>query len=757
MISTMPHPLPRRNLFVLCGGLAVLLGTPLPPAGSQARVDQRTLAQPPRTVALYFDREVAPLHFAADRLEQALGARGYEAVRRPLAELDRARDHAAIVLARQDDRSALEHLPERSSAHDALGAEGFVVVRDEERGRSRLWVVGADANGTMYGGLEVAEQVRIQGNLASVPERRVEPRFPFRAIKFNLPWMSYRQHDALQLHEDTVRDLAFWEDFLDMMAANRFNVLSLWSMHPFHYMVTPEDFPEATPFSREEMAEWQAFWRALFAMAKQRGIETYIVNWNIFVSPEFARAHDVATYSIDWEFTGEGDMSELIKAYTRQVVRQVIDEYEDLTGLGVTLAERMGGTTAEERNDWLQETFGRAMAEARRPIKFIHRAPLSADRGMGGSQDDNVALLTRRGIDQLRTIRPVWLEMKFNWSHAYSSPRLIGIHGGEASEHYWSPAPAGYRIAWTMRNEDFFVLRWAEPDFIRRHIELNGHDYVGGYFIGSETYIPAKDFLTRADDRRNWTWAFERQWLLYMMWGRLLYDDRTPDAIFVAELERRYGEGLGRDLLEGWKRASRMPLRLASFYRATWDFTLYSEGFWALPGFISLPRMIDRGTLDPAYVSIRDYMRAVEAGEPFEEDRKTPPRLAEVLERDATEALHLVASLQARIQDPGPIDYELADIQAWSHLSLYFAHKLRSAVALETYRRTGEAAAHASALTHIEHAADQWDAVIEVTRPLYPDVPLLHWSESDRAGELFSWEQLRPEVQQDVEYVRNAK
>jgi hypothetical protein len=740
---------PSHLLFLIVAGM-VSAG-----CGDARAYDVRT-AQP-GTVGLYFDQETGPIRFGVNRLAQVLGDMGYETVRRPLADLDRAEDRPAIVLVRQGERAMLEHLPEGSSAHERLAAEGFAIVPDEGGGRLRVWVVGADPSGVMYGGLELAEQLRIEGGLTPVAERRVEPRFPFRAIKFNLPWMSYRKHEALQLHETTVRDLAFWEDFLDMMATNRFNVLSLWSLHPFHYMVVPESFPEATPFSREEMAEWQAFWRALFAMAKERGIETYMVNWNIFVSPEFARAHDVATYSIDWGYTGEGDVSELIKEYTREVVRQVIDEYEDLTGLGITLAERMGGMTAEERNDWLQETFGQALAEARRPIKFIHRAPLSADLGMGGSQDDNVALLTRRGIDQLQAIEPVWLEMKFNWSHAYSSPRLIGIHGGDASEHYWDPAPAGFRIAWTIRNEDFFVLRWAEPDFIRRHIELNGHDYVGGYVIGSETYIPAKDFMTRADDRRNWNWAFERQWLLYMMWGLLLYDDRTPDAIFIAALERRYGEGLGRDLLEGWKRASRMPLRLASFYRATWDFTLYSEGFWALPGFISLPRMMDRETLDPEYVSIRDYMRAVKAGEPFEEGRKTPPRLAEALERDATEALDLVASLEARSRKPGPIDYELADIRAWSHLSLYFAHKLRSAVALETYRHTGDATAHARALAEIEKAAEHWDAVIEVTSPLYADVPLPHWSERDRPGDLFSWEQLRPEVRQDIEYVRNAR
>ena len=31
----------------------------------------------------------------------------------------------------------------------------------------------------------------------------------------------------------------------------------------------------------------------------------------------------------------------------------------------------------------------------------------------------------------------------------------------------------------------------------------------------------------------DWKWAFERQWLFYKLWGRLLYDPTTPDAVFA--------------------------------------------------------------------------------------------------------------------------------------------------------------------------------------------------------------------------------
>jgi hypothetical protein len=50
--------------------------------------------------------------------------------------------------------------------------------------------------------------------------------------------------------------------------------------------------------------------------------------------------------------------------------------------------------------------------------------------------------------------------------------------------------------------------------------------------VGSETYIPAKDYFTKLEAPVDWQYAFQRQWLFYKLWGRLLYNPDTPDAVF---------------------------------------------------------------------------------------------------------------------------------------------------------------------------------------------------------------------------------
>ncbi len=682
-------------------------------------------ARSPAELTMAYRTSSELCHFAARRLTDSLGGKV------TLIPPAKATDKTNVIAVCGEAEAARFGL----KIDVSVQKEGFQIVRKDDR----IFVLGSDETGAMYGLLDVAEQARMSGGLQSVKERISNPRFPFRAIKFNLPWSPYRPGPAAAVHLETCRDLKFWQRFLDMMAENRFNALTLWNLHPFTYMIRPTNFPKACPLSDEELAEWRSFWRSLFRMARERGIETYIVNWNIVVSPEFAAAYGAKEHE---------DTSPFVRRYMRECITQVIDEYKDLTGLGVTLADWMGGLKPKEAEDFVEETFVAGMKAAKRPVKFIHRATLAGD-----------PMELRRVIDHAALPDPVWVEIKFNWSHGHSTPRLAMTHdyeSGKLDERFWSPAPANYKIVWMVRNEDFFILRWGEPDFIRAHIAANGHDYVGGYFVGSEGYIPAKDYSHKPGPHVTWDYAFEKQWMFYMLWGRLLYDPATPDAVFEAELARRYGERPRARLMRAYKLASRMPLKLASFYRATWDFTLYSEGFLApvKPGdeegpspFISIDELIANRTLDPTYISIPDFVFGARNGPGL----VTPLELADGLEADGREALKLVASLRPAVAaTTGALECELEDIETWAYLSLYFADKLRAGTALESYRRLGGAEVRGRAVRLIEHAAAYWDKVCEITSGHYFETPYAD-------GETFSWEKYRSNVLLDIETARRAE
>jgi hypothetical protein len=661
----------------------------------------------------------------------------------------------------RSERSGCDHLISLAVQPGRLGPEAFSISPEGKL----IAVLGGDNRGMIYGAFALAEAVRNGTPLANVKATEQKPNLEFRAIKHNLPWETYRPSSALDQHIPTARDLKYWEAFLDMMVENRFNAISLWNLHPFTFMVQPKSFPEASPWSGREFGEWQHLYREIFRMAKERGLDTYIVFWSIFVSRELAEAHGVAKQNFYPHYFVRGDTSEIVRRYLRESVKQVLEEYPDLDGIGVSHGEGMAGMTPLERQQWVDDVLiaGALQADRSRPVKLIHRVPFSSGLSSDPGASKTVEQVTRAAIERLagRFEGPIWVEVKFNWSHGHSTPKLVKVHGGELGDTYFAPKPTGYKITWQVRNEDFFALRWGVPSFIRRHIALNGGaDYVGGYFVGSETYIPALDYFTAVKEPVDWKWAFERQWLFYKLWGRLLYDPSTPDAEFEAEFSRRYGPKAGK-LLQAYSLASATQLRLASLYDSTWDFTLYSEGFLALQGeqtkYISVERLISQPTMDPDYVSVSEYTQTRLAGGSFS-GRITPPALAGLLERDNREALRLVNDI-----DPAgnaSLMYEVADVRTWANLGLHLAEKLKGAAALQTYRLKGGEDNKRAAVGHLQRALSYWDEVVKITRPIYRDMRLTHYNHNSfdaNDKNLFHWALIRDEVANDIEIAQGAR
>ncbi len=724
----------ERRLSNRSSGICRFLGQPLRWMGMALLCGATSLCAAEVAVAA---PDSPMLRYALGKLEAALQKRGVAMKRQPSGGVPARSDIAVLT------SPGMEMNP---------GPDGFSLARS----RGRLLITGGDERGAMYGLLDVAEQIRMGTPWNRIKARTVKAQFEFRGIKFNLPWAAYRTSFAIEQHDATCRDLKFWEAFLDMMAENRFNVLTLWSLHPFHYMIRPKSFPEASPFSETELAEWQSLWRGIFAMAKERGIETYLVTWNIFVSPEFARAHNVARWSENWRHIGrEPETSEIVVRYTKEVVRQVLDEFPDLTGLGTTLGEQMGGMTPDQRRAWLDRTYFAGIADAKRPAKFIYRAPLSADLKSGGSTSVENDRRTRSQIEGLtqKVAGPVYIEFKHNWSHSHSSPELFIVHGGKLSDAYWNPPPTRHKVVWTMRNEDIFILRWGQPDFVRAFAQNQRKDYVGGALIGSECYVPALDYITAPGPHKTWRFAFERQWLFYAVWGRLLYDGAASDRLFASLLEERFGAGLGDDLLRAWKLVSQTPLHFASFRRGTWDGSLYTEGFssWidrddGARTFFDIDSFINHPVLDTKrYINIADFVKAGGVAEP---GRLSPLALAAQLDRDAAEASKRVAAIRARKPRSPTLECELTDIEAWVAYGRYFAEKLRAGVALATARARNDAQQQAAAIAALERALAHWKRLAQLGGK-FNRLPV-----PSNSREPFSWASLTPAVERDIELAR---
>jgi hypothetical protein len=281
--------------------------------------------------------------------------------------------------------------------------------------------------------------------------------------------------------------------------------------------------------------------------------------------------------------------------------------------------------------------------------------------------------------------------------------------------------------------------------------------------------MPAKDFSHKDNAHKTWDFAFEKQWLFYQLWGRLLYDPSTPNTVFESSFNKRYGKN-GALLLKAFTSASNMPLKFASFHAGTWDYTLYSEGFLApftsngglhdtVSSFVSIDELIDHPTLDPAYISIPDFVKQKIEGKEIEAGKISPLTLADSLEENSNKVFSIVKQLQ-----PGAsptLSCELDDLETWAYLSIYFANKLRAGVSLQLFRTTGEKLQQQRAVQLLTSCVRNWKKIAQITSGHYKEVAYVDNHASGgvayKDALTFLWAKYLPQVERDVLMATNSK
>lgn len=603
-----------------------------------------------------------------------------------------------------------------------------------ERQGDQIKVVGADEAGAMYGGLDIAEAI-CSGTLDSLESSDHQAYIAKRGIKFNIPLdlrtPSYSDNStSAQANIPEMWNLDFWHEFLDHMARDRFNVLTLWSLHPFPSIVKVPEYPKLAlddvwrttadltePFEsfsprgvgmvkpwmleKKEIVkhitidEKIAHWRSVMDYAHNRGIEVYWFTWNVFTNGTGGQ------YGI----TDDLDNA-TTRDYFRTSVRETVLTYPRLAGIGITAGENMAGENMAHKDDskgkeeWLWATYGEGIRDAlkeqpERRFRLIHR-------------------LHETGLEPLlkqweNYPGPFEVSYKYAVAHMYASraPSFIQKLLPEITPEH--------RTWLTVRNDDLYSFRWGDPDFARAFVtNMPGPEKLAGFYMGPDGYIWGRDFLSRdavdANGRRQLVW--DRQWFSFLLWGRLSYDPTLPDAHFQRLLGARHASVSAEKLFAASQASSRIIPQVTRFNWGSIDLHWYPEANLSHPkqykGFYTVRHFMEGKTMPGEDVlSISEWRRKLTNKRTITE--QTPPEVATALERDADTSLQLVAELR---QQADTADKELlqtlGDYEAQAWLGRYFAAKIRSAIDLAEFNASGDAAAQASAMKHIETAVAHW-------------------------------------------------
>ena len=659
--------------------------------------------------ALDFDATQPQVRFACDEIRASLTAR---------------RENAELAV--QIDETA------------DLRPEGFMIRQTGDR----ITVIGKDAAGAMYGGLDLAETIRSQG-VGAVKARQQNPYMQMRGVKFNCPLdartPSYTDVcDAAQKNIPEMWNMAFWTEYIDTLARYRYNYISLWSMHPFPSLVKVPDYPDVAlndvkrskgPFKESyslrgigwdgpEFAEANletvktmtinekiAFWRQVMAYGKSRNVDFYVITWNIF------------DYGIEGKYgIDDNPENETTIDYFRKSVRQLIRTYPDLAGIGLTTGENMyyqgedrEDMSAEAKEDWMVKTYAAGTLDALaaqpgRKIRFIHRQHMTgADMVLAKMQP----LIEHPDVDFI-------FSFKYAKAHVYSATRQ------PYHEDFVPTIRGKVKTIWTLRNDDIYLLRWGAPDFVREFVKNIPPDVSQGYYYGHDGFINGREFTQRTPESPRQL-EVQKHWLQWMLWGRFAYNPDFSNERIGAMLGARYPEVNGAKLLDAWQRASMVYPRVTGFHWGSLDFQWYIEGVRsskgyarntlgakARSGFHDVETFLSQRILPHRYAgvqSIQDYV----AGKPTQ--GYTPLSLANLIDQDVEAAEKAVLDM-GDVQDK-ELRLTLGDIKAICEMGRYYADKIRGATYVAMARDSKKTADKGRAIETLTRAAEHYQTYVD--------------------------------------------
>ena len=643
-----------------------------------------------------------------------------------------------------------------------MGPQSF---RIQKEGDQVIRIFGGDSLGLMYGGLELAEMVTLGGGLAAVKEKARKPYLFRRGIKFNIPLdaRAPSYDDTGSSAEENIGDMwdwTFWEEYLNTLARNRYNVLTLWTTHPYPGWVKLPKYPDIgyddvcvlkqkmdmksdRHFNRLDvydpanfkvvkkisLDEKVAFWTRVFDLAEDRGIEIHIFHWNIYTFGAKGR------HGID----DTPDNQKTID-YMRYAIGQFLKTYPQVDGIGVTAGEHVDRDRVKNVGgieQFLWQTYGQGVMDAKRAdperkLRFIFRQH-QANLGKIAAAFD--------GFDG-----------PFNTGHKYARARLYSTTTSPYLDREYRKDLEEHKVpCWlNLRNDDLFVLRWGDADYVREFLQNVPRDlmrYEAGFYMGPDGYVFGREFVSKDPDLAG-ELEVRKHWYRFMLWGRLGYDLSLSRDYFKQRLAAQFPKVRAGLLYDTWAAASQVIPQVNQFFFRVNDFQFSPEACNYNKGFLPVDQFFEHPPLEGSGImSVQAYAATINEGKPA--NGMTPMVVADRLDALAKTTLTGVKRLRARAKGHKELLATLSDMEAMTYLGRYYADKIRGAADLAVFRANSQQTKyHEKAVAHLTHAVKEWESYAKLCTPRY-------------RNQLFSrthyvdWWKLLEDVKKEVEDVRS--
>ncbi len=564
-------------------------------------------------------------------------------------------------------------------------------------------VVGRDPVGALYGAMDIVERLDEFGAAA----------LPLTTEVKGSPVLSVRGAQmVVTLPEEGrpwwFREPAFWTEYLDMMVRGRLNFLDMHGMYnlsdtlfvnPLLYFANARSAPQlGLPAAEREFN--LAMLNSVIAMAKVRGIKVGLMGYRADVAPKDPRGKKETP-----------EEEQLAPIYSREAVADLATRAPGLDYIGFRVGE------SNRDPDWFADNYIGAMHAA-------HSRAIPYTRTWLTNKKKLARVIAEGGPETL-------IEVKYN-GEQLGSPYVIS---GGNMQHWYSYSyedfltpPTPYKFVFHVRaGGTHRVFRYASYARTRESVisMLMSPRVAGMTLEAAHAYLPQRDFYHANPADSFSPYAFRRDELSYILFGRLSYDPNTPEHIFRAMLRERVGTD---GLWDAVQAASDIVPWHQQAHTCGPDQRQYAPelemggnvAYWASPPNtkgkpgcgIWGQRAFDAFALSVPYDAATDLLEG--KGSP----RLSPVDTALVVLADARKARE-AAHVQVDPQNVEARDY-VRECLALADLGDWLGHKLRGATALAVYQGSGSAPWLDAAKSETRAADAAWTALAQATGYIAP-------------------------------------
>ncbi len=629
--------------------------------------------------------------------------------------------------------------------------EGFSI----QSNKNVTAVAGADASGTLYGCMELCDQIKKEENLPESVAIKDQPEMVLRGTCIGLQKTEYLPGRGVYEYPYTPENFPWfydkeqWTEYLNMMVENRFNSLYLWNGHPFASLVKLEDYPYAVEVDDETFRLNEEMFGFITEEANKRGIWVIQMFYNIIVSKPFAEHNGIKTQD-----RGRPILP-LISDYTRKSVAAFIEKYPNV-GLMVCLGEAMN--TIDDDVEWFTQTIIPGVKDGLEKL---------------GVEEEPPVVLRAHDTDGEKVMKAAF--------PVYKNLYTTSKYNGESLTTYeprdsWETIPQSLSKLGSVHISNVHIManlepfRYGTPDFIQKCVQAM-HDIQGANGLHLYPQASYWDWPYTADKTDLRLKQIDRDWIWYKAWGRYAWNcrrDRNQEINYWSEeLGDFYGcQPGGEDILDAYEQTgeiapkllrrfgisdgNRQTLLLGMFMSQLvnpYKWNVYSN-FYTSNG--------------PEGEILLDYARKEWNGK--EHHGELPPQIIDQAKEHGRLAVDAIdrAALHVTINED-EFKRLKNDVYSYNAFANFFYEKVNAALWVLRYKYSNDVADLEKAAPYLEKSLDYWKELVDLTKDTYLYANSMQTQQrrvpiTGRDGTNKTWAEMLPHYQTELEnFKRNLE